>query len=99
MDHSFLTYAKFSEKLTFFTCAYQGVRNVSFSENFACLLNERSLIRVLLILGCNRTAAIFLWVFGAGINDGIQSFLIIRVDIMGEIFFTQQGFKLLFNDF
>ena len=43
-DHSFSTYVKFSEKLTFppppplirtRTCAYQGVRNVSFSENFA----------------------------------------------------------------
>ena len=38
---------KFSEKLTFLTpwyahvhtCAYQGVRNVSFSENFAYVLN------------------------------------------------------------
>ena len=28
--HSFITYAR----------AYQGVRNVSFSENFACVLNE-----------------------------------------------------------
>ena len=34
------TYAKFSEKLTFLTpCAYQGVRNVSFSENFAYVIN------------------------------------------------------------
>ena len=37
MDHSFSTYAKFSENLT---CAYQGVRNVSFSENFTNILNE-----------------------------------------------------------
>ena len=36
--HSFNTYAKFSEKLTY-ACAYQGVRNVSFSENFAYLIN------------------------------------------------------------
>ena len=32
------TYAKYSEKLTFL-CAYQGVRNVSFSENLAYVLN------------------------------------------------------------
>ena len=38
-------YAKFSEKLTFLTpwythtCAYQGVRNVSFSENFPYVIN------------------------------------------------------------
>ena len=50
-DHPFSTYAKLSEKLTLpadtrtcvpvhvRTCAYQGVRNVSFSESFACLLN------------------------------------------------------------
>ena len=34
-DYSFRTYSKFSEKLTF-----QGVQNVSFSENFKCVLNE-----------------------------------------------------------
>ena len=47
-NHSFCTYAKFSEKLTFFTlyplhtrtCAYQGVINVSFSGNFAYALNK-----------------------------------------------------------
>ena len=40
-DHQFSTYTKFSEKLTFLTllirtrtCAYHGVGNVSFSENF-----------------------------------------------------------------
>ena len=41
-DHSFSTYAKFSEKLTFLdvrTRAHQEV-NVSFSENFAYILNE-----------------------------------------------------------
>ena len=44
--HLLSTYAKFSEKLTFLTplisthtCAYRGVRNVSFSENFAYVLN------------------------------------------------------------
>ena len=44
---SFSTYGKISEKLTFLTplirtpmCAYQRVRNVSFSENFAYVLNE-----------------------------------------------------------
>ena len=37
--HPFSTYAKFFQKLTFRTCAYQGVRNISFSENFACVRN------------------------------------------------------------
>ena len=31
-------------------CAYQGVRNVSFSENFAYVLNEWSLTDVFIIL-------------------------------------------------
>ena len=43
MDHSLSMYAKYSEKLTFLTLlyahersfAYKGVRNVSFSEDFA----------------------------------------------------------------
>ena len=39
--HPFNTYAKLSEKLTFLT-ADQGVRNVSFSENFAYVLNGLS---------------------------------------------------------
>ena len=47
MGHPLSTYAKFCEKLTFLsiskltlrTCAYQGVRNDSFSENFAYVLN------------------------------------------------------------
>ena len=44
-DHSFSTYAKFSEKQIFFTQWYahvrvRGVKNVSFSENFAYVLNE-----------------------------------------------------------
>ena len=43
--HPLTTYAKFFEKLTFLTPwyalvrVYQGVRNVSFSENFACVRN------------------------------------------------------------
>ena len=46
-DHSFITCAKFPENITYLlirtrTFAYQGVRNVSFSENFAYLLNEWS---------------------------------------------------------
>ena len=43
--HPLSTYAKFSEELSFLTplictrtCAYQGVRNFSFSENFAYVL-------------------------------------------------------------
>ena len=45
-DHSFSTFAKLSEKLTFLfpsyahVWAYQGLRNVSFSENLANVLNE-----------------------------------------------------------
>ena len=45
-DYPFSTYAKISEKLTFLTplictctCAYQGVRNVTFSENYAYVLH------------------------------------------------------------
>ena len=41
--HPLSTYAKFSEKLTC-TCAYQGVRNVSFPEIFAYVLNGWPLI-------------------------------------------------------
>lgn len=44
-DHSFTMQAKFFEKLTCptplactCTCAYQGLKNLSFSENFAHLL-------------------------------------------------------------
>ena len=36
--HSFSAYAQFSKKRG--TCAYQGLRNISFSENFANALNE-----------------------------------------------------------
>ena len=57
-NHSFSTYAKFSEKkLTFITPWYahvrvrsRGIRNVSFPETFAYLLNERSLNRIIYIL-------------------------------------------------
>ena len=44
MDHPFSTDVTFSKKLTFVTCTYQGVKNVSFSEHFACVLNPCSLI-------------------------------------------------------
>ena len=47
VDHSFSTYGKFSEKIDISyplictgTCAYQEVRNVRSSENFAYVLNE-----------------------------------------------------------
>ena len=57
-DHLFSTNAKFFEKLTFLnplirtrSCAYQGVRKVSFSENFAYVLNGRSLIEKELLEG------------------------------------------------
>ena len=48
-DHSFSTYSKFSEKLTFCTCAFQGVRNSSFSGNFAHVLDGWSLIETLFL--------------------------------------------------
>ena len=35
-DHSFISFAKFSEKRV----RIRGVRNVSFSDNFAYVLNE-----------------------------------------------------------
>ena len=43
-DYSFSTYAKFSEKNSISCPArtYQGIRNVSFPENFAYVLNESS---------------------------------------------------------
>ena len=46
-DHSFSTYAKFSENISYplirtDTCAYQAVRSVSFMENFTYVLNELS---------------------------------------------------------
>ena len=46
MDHSFSNYVKFSGKLTFLTpldthtSAYQGIKDIYFSENFAYVLNE-----------------------------------------------------------
>ena len=44
-DHSFSTYTKQSEKYFLLrACAYQRVRNVSFSENFGYMLNEWLLI-------------------------------------------------------
>ena len=46
-DHLFSRYPKFSENVTFLTswfCVYQEVKNVSFSESFAYVLNEWSLI-------------------------------------------------------
>ena len=46
-DHASNTYVKSSGKTNIpyplirtYACAYQGVRNVSFSENFASTLNE-----------------------------------------------------------
>ena len=43
-DHPFSTDVTFSENLTFLTFAYQGVKNVSFSEHFACVLKRCSII-------------------------------------------------------
>ena len=44
--HSFSTYAKFSDKLTYLTPdTHTDVRNVSFLKNFPFLLNERALLK------------------------------------------------------
>ena len=62
-DHSFITYAKFFEKLTFLThflpptCVYQGVINISFSENCAYVVNEWS--RICYLLSENSHSRIF----------------------------------------
>ena len=50
-DHPYSTYAKFSKNISYpliriRTWAYQGVRKVSFSENFAYVLNESSLMEM-----------------------------------------------------
>ena len=55
-DHLFGTFGKFPEFNISYplmrarACAFQGVRNVNFSENFANILNELSLIILMLIL-------------------------------------------------
>ena len=53
-DHSYSTFVKFSKRLIFLnpwyaqvrTCAYLGLRNVSFLKNFGNALNEWSLIGI-----------------------------------------------------
>ena len=75
-DHPFSTCEKFSEKLTFLpppppppdtlrTCAYQGwkeVRNVSFSENFAYVVNGWPLRMINIILEIiSITMAQYIW--------------------------------------
>ena len=56
-DHSFSEYGKFFRKTNISyplirtrTCAYQGVRNASFSENLAYVLNEWSPIKLTMII-------------------------------------------------
>ena len=51
--HSFSTHAKFSEKLTFL--AYQGVRNVSFSESFWYVLNDPEEFETRIYFFCTKT--------------------------------------------
>ena len=59
-------HAKFSEKRTFFTplirtraCAYQGVRNVCFSEHLSCLVFfVTPVLRFAFLLYCWRTALV-----------------------------------------
>lgn len=41
--HPLSTYKNIFRKTYIRTCAYQGIRNVGFAENFACLLNGWSL--------------------------------------------------------
>ena len=61
--HSFSTYAKFSENLTFLTpicthsCAYQGAKNFSFSANFAYVVDDVGFVKFILFL-------IFKWLAG-----------------------------------
>ena len=51
--YPYSTYAKFFEKQFTCTCAYQGVRNVSFSENFAYILNVWSYTRTMSVDSSN----------------------------------------------
>ena len=81
-DHSFSTSAKSSEKLTFLspwyahirthTCAYQGIRNASFSENFAEALNEWSLIENRPLCSFPPTSFIFFQVKSAKIGCKLE---------------------------
>ena len=55
-NHSISTYTKLSQQLTFFyllirkrTCAYQRVWNNCFLENFAYVLNEWTVTRILIL--------------------------------------------------
>ena len=64
--HPLSTYIKFSEKLTFLTpwyahvrCAYQEVKSVSFSENFAYVLNGWPLSRVFLTHYFMKTSPVY----------------------------------------
>ena len=82
MDHSLIMYAKCSEKLTILNswCAYQEVRNVSFSENFAYLLNDwfLTLLMVLFFLRC---LLVWMFLFMIYIHDSqmIQNKNMIRI--------------------
>ena len=76
-DHSFSTYEKFSGKLTFLPlwyapmCAYQGVRNVNFSENFAYVLNEWRPMRI--TYSCENDFTACMWIEKGSIeNAGYQ---------------------------
>ena len=68
-NHSFSTYIKFSEKLAFISPWYvnarvriRGARNVSFSENFAFVLNEWFLfLKKLRITAISPSQWIWLW--------------------------------------
>ena len=58
---------KFSEKLKFLT--YQGIRNVSFLENFAYVLNEWS--HIILIFKMARSILAKFWDFDQGFSRNI----------------------------
>ena len=51
------------------TCAYQGVRNISFSENFACVINERSLCKKFAITFFGRWSYLLLLSFFISIEN------------------------------
>ena len=79
-DHLFIAFVKFSEKLTFptplrrtRTCAYQGVRYVSFSENSANLINEISPVDWAISGKCSAKYQIF-WAYFSNENTGLIDF-------------------------
>ena len=68
-DHSISTYAKFPENLTFLTpYAYQGVRNVRFSKNFAYVLSEWHLGTPISFIKGYMAVLGYLWVYSGALK-------------------------------